>query len=75
MSENLKNCRVKVFCPKCQEVYFPKKKCSDIDGAYFGCSFPHILIKEFPELIPRERKVQYVPKIYGFKILGMNEEK
>ncbi|MCB0368984.1 MAG: hypothetical protein KDD45_05890 [Bdellovibrionales bacterium] len=25
-------------------MYIPKKKCHDIDGAYFGCSFPHILL-------------------------------
>jgi len=22
----------------------PKKKCHDVDGAYFGCSFAHILL-------------------------------
>merc|ERR1719473_1565884 len=40
MSEELRTSRVKVFCPRCQEVYIPKKKCPDVDGAYFGCSFP-----------------------------------
>ena len=44
MSENLKQARVKVYCPKCEDVYVPKKKYSDIDGAYFGSSFPHILL-------------------------------
>ncbi len=30
----------KVYCPRCEDVYIPKKKCPDVDGAYFGCSFP-----------------------------------
>lgn len=68
ISEHLRHSRVKVFCPKCEDVYIPKKKCSDVDGAYFGCSFPHILLQTFPELNPKEKKVFYVPRIYGFKI-------
>ena len=44
MSEELRTSRVKVYCPKCEDVYIPKKKCPDVDGAYFGCSFPHILM-------------------------------
>ena len=49
-SNNLKIARVKVFfiiksyCPKCKDIYKPKKKCRDIDGAFFGTSFPHILL-------------------------------
>lgn len=44
MSEELRTSRVKVFCPRCEEVYIPKKKCPDVDGAYFGCSFPSIFL-------------------------------
>ena len=33
MSENLQHSRVKVFCPKCEDVYIPKKKCSDVEVA------------------------------------------
>jgi casein kinase II subunit beta len=36
LSEELSNSRVKVYCPKCQDVYVPKGKSLDIDGAYFG---------------------------------------
>jgi casein kinase II subunit beta len=42
LSEELKYSRVKVFCPNCEEVYKPRQKCSEIDGAYFGSSFPQI---------------------------------
>ena len=45
MSEDLSISRVKVFCPKCEEVYVPRIKFVDIDGAYFGCSFPHIFLQ------------------------------
>ena len=44
LSEELRTSRVKVFCPRCEDVYVPKRKCVDVDGAYFGCSFPHILL-------------------------------
>ena len=75
LSENLKNCRIKVYCPLCQEVYFPKKKCSDIDGAYFGSSFPHILYKNYPDILPKDKKISYEPRIYGFRILGLENDK
>ena len=45
MSEDLSISRVKVYCPKCEEVYVPRIKFVDIDGAYFGCSFPHIYLQ------------------------------
>lgn len=52
MSEELRTSRVKVieneyvqvYCPRCEEVYIPKKKCPDVDGAYFGCSFPSLFL-------------------------------
>ena len=71
MSEELSISRVKIFCPKCEDVYVPRLKFVDIDGAYFGKSFPNIFFQTFPELIPDEGKKLYVPKIYGFKIFGM----
>jgi casein kinase II subunit beta len=34
MSEELRQSRVKVFCPRCEDVYIPKhQKFQDIDGA------------------------------------------
>ena len=70
MSEDLSISRVKVFCPKCEEVYVPRNRFVDIDGAYFGCSLPNIFFQTFPELIPKEKPIKYTPKIYGFKIFG-----
>jgi casein kinase II subunit beta len=75
MSEDIRTSRVKVYCPRCEDVYMPKKKYPDVDGAYFGCSFPHILlmvhqesIQTYEDLIPTALPNSYVPKIYGFKI-------
>lgn len=45
MSEHLKHSRVKVYCPLCEDVYVPKKKLADVDGAFFGCSFPHVFLQ------------------------------
>ena len=45
LSEELSTSRVKVYCPKCHDVYIPRQKQLDIDGAYFGTSFPHIFLK------------------------------
>ena len=70
LDEELSISRVKVYCPKCEDVYLPRIKFVDIDGAYFGKSFPIIFFQTFPELIPDEAKKLYIPKIFGFKIFG-----
>jgi casein kinase II subunit beta len=44
LSEDLKYSRVKVFCPKCEEIYKPRQKCSEVDGAFFGTSFPQVFL-------------------------------
>jgi len=69
LSDALKTSRFKVFCPRCEEVYLPKFRQVNIDGAYFGSSFPHSFIKHYPDAIILPPKVYYFePKIYGFKI-------
>jgi len=60
---------VKVFCPKCQDMYYPKSsRKAATDGAYFGTSFPHLLLQTFPELFPPSPPEVYVPRIYGFRL-------
>jgi casein kinase II subunit beta len=60
---------VKLFCPKCQDIYYPKfAKHSNIDGAYFGTTFPHLLLQTYPEIVPTKPSFSYAPKIFGFKI-------
>lgn len=69
MSEDLSISRVKVFCPKCEEVYVPRNRFVDIDGAYFGCSLPNIFFQTFPELIPKEKPIKYTQKFMDLKYL------
>ena len=47
--------RVKVYCPKCEEVYVPSKGQVEIDGAYFGKSFPGVFFNTYPSLISKEK--------------------
>jgi casein kinase II subunit beta len=68
MSNEIKTSRIKVFCPKCQEVYYPKDRNCELDGAYFGNSFPHVLLQTYPYLYPLQTPTSYVPKISGFKV-------
>jgi len=60
---------LKMFCPSCQEIYFPKyTRHSSIDGAYFGTTFPHLLVLQYPDIIQQRACPPYVPKIFGFRI-------
>mgnify|MGYP000934523464 CR=1 FL=1 len=69
-SDTLRHTTVNIFCPKCKEIYFPKSsRHGNIDGAYFGTSFPHLFLMAFPHLcIDSATNVTFVPRVYGFKI-------
>jgi casein kinase II subunit beta len=76
LSDTLKTSRFKVFCPRCEEVYLPKFRNINIDGAYFGTSFPHAFLKHYPEAIILPPKIfYYEPKIFGFKVAGKRGSK
>ena len=68
ISEDTKIARVKVFCPRCNDIYAPKKKSADADGAYFGTSFPHLLLMTYPDLKPHFPREPFHPRIFGFRI-------
>ena len=74
ISDELSKTRVKIYCPKCEDVFYPKYR-PDIDGAYFGTSFPHMFLQAFPEMVPAESEVPYVPRLYGFRIFGQRGSK
>jgi len=61
---------VRLYCPRCQETYEPRgpNSCRDLDGAFFGTSFPHIFLQTFPNLVPLDPPVCFVPKVFGFRI-------
>lgn len=73
-SDNLHNHRIKTYCPRCQEAYAVRTSeiNADIDGAFFGRSFPHLFLLTFPHLLPDGPPAPYVPKIFGFKVHNIN---
>ena len=38
------------------------------DGAYFGTTFPHLLLMTYPSLRPPPATDTYVPRVFGFKL-------
>lgn len=67
---------VKIFCPKCEELYYPRlpRHCH-LDGAFFGTTFCHLFLQTNPQLRPPKSTEKYVPRIYGFKIHPSAREK
>lgn len=61
---------VKVFCPCCAQTFEPEPKlvANYIDGAYFGTTFPHLLLMEHPELRPKIVREPYIPRIFGYRV-------
>ncbi|KAK5168245.1 casein kinase 2 regulatory subunit [Saxophila tyrrhenica] len=60
---------VKLFCPKCEDLYNPKSsRHNSIDGAYFGTSFHNILFQVYPSLVPEKTQRRYEPRLYGFRV-------
>ncbi|GAV71497.1 CK_II_beta domain-containing protein [Cephalotus follicularis] len=60
---------VKIFCPKCEDIYYPRSKYQgNIDGAYFGTTFPHLFLMSYGHLKPQKAGQSYVPRVFGFKI-------
>lgn len=60
---------VKIYCPKCEDVYYPRSKYQgNTDGAYFGTTFPHLFLMTYGHVKPSKPVQSYVPKIFGFKI-------
>lgn len=54
---------VKLYCPKCMDVYTPKSsRHHHTDGAYFGTGFPHMLFMVHPEYRPKRPNNQFVPR-------------
>ncbi|KAJ1020252.1 hypothetical protein NDA18_005851 [Ustilago nuda] len=53
LSDNPFQKAVKLFCPRCEDIYSPKSsRHGTIDGAFFGSTFPHMLFIVYPHLLP-----------------------
>ena len=59
MSNELNSNKVKIYCPRCEDIYVPKGQRSvmatggrgckiNLDGAYFGTNFPYLFLMNFP---------------------------
>ncbi|XP_026425547.1 putative casein kinase II subunit beta-4 [Papaver somniferum] len=60
---------VKIYCPKCEDIYYPRSKYQgNIDGAYFGTTFPHLFLMTYGHLKPQKASQSYVPRVFGFKL-------
>ncbi|XP_051147560.1 casein kinase II subunit beta-1-like isoform X2 [Andrographis paniculata] len=59
---------VKIYCPKCEDIYYPRSKYQDIDGAYFGTTFPHLFLMTYGHLKPQKPTQSYTPRVFGFKM-------
>ncbi|KAK8267887.1 hypothetical protein V6Z11_D11G030100 [Gossypium hirsutum] len=60
---------VKIFCPRCEDIYYPRSKYQgNIDGAYFGTTFPHLFLMTYSHLKPLKASQIYVPRVFGFKL-------
>jgi|LauGreStaDraftv2_3_1035109.scaffolds.fasta_scaffold57136_1 casein kinase II subunit beta len=69
LSDVPRNYSVNLFCPKCQDLFYPRSaKQANIDGAYFGTTFAHLFLLSHNDVIPTKSQQTYIPRIYGFKI-------
>jgi hypothetical protein len=60
---------VKIFCPKCGDIYFPRSKYQmHIDGAFFGTTFPHLFLMTYESLRVPPSTAVYTPRVFGFRV-------
>jgi casein kinase II subunit beta len=59
---------VKLYCPKCHDIYQPKQKHRGIDGAFFGSTFPHLFLICFTDYVSAKPTTTFIPKVFGFKV-------
>ncbi|KAL8107086.1 putative casein kinase II subunit beta-4 isoform X1 [Apium graveolens] len=60
---------VKIYCPKCEDIYAPRSRFQEnLDGAYFGTTFPHLFLMTYGNLKPQKTLQSYIPKVFGFKV-------
>mmetsp|Transcript_5361 Transcript_5361/g.6255 ORF Transcript_5361/g.6255 Transcript_5361/m.6255 type:complete len:224 (-) Transcript_5361:64-735(-) len=74
---------VMVYCSRCGNVMMPGARASlrfgdehPLDGAYFGTTFAHLFLMQFPDLrgYPTNQPTKYIPKVFGFRVRIPNQE-
>ncbi|SYW80111.1 related to casein kinase II beta subunit (regulator of circadian clock protein FRQ) [Ustilago bromivora] len=62
LSDNPFQKAVKLFCPRCEDIYSPKSsRHGTIDGAFFGSTFPHMLFIVYPHVLPSKSPTSQSP--------------
>ncbi|KAN0064775.1 casein kinase 2 regulatory subunit [Thecaphora frezii] len=57
---------VKLYCPRCEDIYSPKSsRHGTIDGAFFGSTFPHMLFMVYPNMLPSKSPTSQSPFLLG----------
>lgn len=67
---------VRLYCPCCNDIYLPLSlRYLNIDGAFFGTTFPGLLVKMFPEIenqcnirINKVNQDNYGLRLFGFRV-------
>lgn len=63
---------VRLYCPNCNDIYLPSSsRYLNIDGAFFGTSFPGLFMKMFPDIKNQTNqcaKNQFQLKLFGFRV-------
>jgi casein kinase II subunit beta len=69
-SDIVRESSVKVFCPKCNDIFYPRSsRHKQLDGAFWGTTFPHLLLLTIHNgPTPSERLNKYAPRIFGFRV-------
>ena len=82
LKDELGEQNVLVYCPRCRQVMVPAVMAAsryeeiELDGAYFGTTFPHLFFLQNPHLLPPPplQMARYVPRVFGFKVRFPTEE-
>ncbi|RNF01065.1 putative dynein heavy chain [Trypanosoma rangeli] len=70
-SDVVRESSVKLYCPKCQDIYYPRSsRHRTLDGAFWGTTFPHLFLMHLRDSgkVIAKPKQHYVPRIYGFRL-------
>jgi len=77
LHSELRQGQAHIFCPRCNNVYAPstpplgsqRAAVCDIDGAYIGPTFPHLLILAQPAINSKLATPKpYESKVFGFRV-------
>ena len=68
VADDPKHGMVKLFCPKCRDVYNCQPDQRHIDGAFFGPTFPNLFFMAHEGKVPHAAVEQFIPRLFGFRV-------